>query len=197
MTARSSVPRCVASVVTDTPYHAFRTNASRAINPATDDLGTLGGNYSNANGINQIGQVVGHQGRDVWDGRVQVLPVRPREAPDLDAAVVDHDVLSLADEPLRQTILAENIGAMAFVPDKPVVVTIGKSGVRLQFQLFFVIAGDGLVSPVNGIVDLATTSNYQEAYNEANCFHNRLNIKPKAMFAVHISAERLTQDCGL
>src|SRR5690242_344322 len=40
-------------------YHAFRTAANHSINPATDDLGTLGGDSSSANGINRYGQVVG------------------------------------------------------------------------------------------------------------------------------------------
>src|SRR5439155_199286 len=39
--------------------HAFRTAANRPINPNTDDLGTLGGNFSNAVGINGTGEVVG------------------------------------------------------------------------------------------------------------------------------------------
>ena len=42
-----------------TSYHAFRTAANSAINPATDDLGTLGGSSSTAFGVNSSGQVVG------------------------------------------------------------------------------------------------------------------------------------------
>ena len=51
-----------ASYVNDTvvgPVHAFRTAPNRSINPATDDLGTLGGTQSAAYGINDWGQVVG------------------------------------------------------------------------------------------------------------------------------------------
>ncbi len=39
---------------------AFRTAPNSPINPATDDLGTLGGNSSSATAINQSGQVVGY-----------------------------------------------------------------------------------------------------------------------------------------
>ena len=39
--------------------HAFRTAPNSAINPLTDDLGTLGGLNSYARGINSLGQVVG------------------------------------------------------------------------------------------------------------------------------------------
>ena len=41
------------------PSHAFRTAPNRPINPATDDLGTLGGNLSVGVGIDNFGQVVG------------------------------------------------------------------------------------------------------------------------------------------
>ncbi len=40
-------------------FHAFRTGPNRAINPVTDDLGTLGGSFSTPRGINDRGQVVG------------------------------------------------------------------------------------------------------------------------------------------
>ncbi len=39
--------------------HAFRTAPNSRINPVTDDLGTLGGSFSGATGINSSGQVVG------------------------------------------------------------------------------------------------------------------------------------------
>lgn len=44
----------------DFAYHAFRTAPNAAINPATDDLGTLSGYQSIAYGINASGQVVGY-----------------------------------------------------------------------------------------------------------------------------------------
>jgi probable HAF family extracellular repeat protein len=45
----------------NTAAHAFRTAANSAINPATDDLGTLGATRASfASGINASGQVVGY-----------------------------------------------------------------------------------------------------------------------------------------
>jgi probable HAF family extracellular repeat protein len=46
--------------------YIFRTSGLRAIDPATDDLGTLGGQFKNAQGINALGQVVG--GSSLSDG---------------------------------------------------------------------------------------------------------------------------------
>jgi probable HAF family extracellular repeat protein len=46
-------------VAGDTASHSFRTASNSPINPATDDLGTLGGDFCSAGGINASGQVVG------------------------------------------------------------------------------------------------------------------------------------------
>ena len=49
------------------PSHAFRTAPNRPINPATDDLGTLGGNLSVGVGIDNFGQVVGFSNLSAGD----------------------------------------------------------------------------------------------------------------------------------
>jgi probable HAF family extracellular repeat protein len=49
--------------------YIFRTSGLRAIDAATDDLGTLGGTFKNAQGINELGQVVGGgllRGDQIW-----------------------------------------------------------------------------------------------------------------------------------
>jgi probable HAF family extracellular repeat protein len=54
------------STVSSGVSHAFRTAANSAINPATDDLGTLFGCCSSANAINDAGQVAGVSGSDLF-----------------------------------------------------------------------------------------------------------------------------------
>jgi probable HAF family extracellular repeat protein len=49
----------LATLADNTTTHAFRTRPNRAINPATDDLGTLGGSSSSATHLNIFGQAVG------------------------------------------------------------------------------------------------------------------------------------------
>ncbi|MEH2079007.1 MAG: DUF3466 family protein [Nostoc sp.] len=46
--------------------NAFRTAPNSAINPLTDDLGTLGGNSSTSYAINDFGQVVGESKKSVY-----------------------------------------------------------------------------------------------------------------------------------
>ncbi|MEH2256445.1 DUF3466 family protein [Nostoc sp.] len=46
--------------------NGFRTAPNSAINPATDDLGTLGGNSSSGYAINDFGQVVGESKKSIY-----------------------------------------------------------------------------------------------------------------------------------
>jgi probable HAF family extracellular repeat protein len=48
-----------ATTAGDASSHAFRTKPNRKINPAKDDLGTLGGSYSAATSVNGFGETVG------------------------------------------------------------------------------------------------------------------------------------------
>lgn len=55
------------SYTPDDSMHAYRTQPNAPINPATDDLGTLGGWDSAADGINAGGQVVGWSETSDWN----------------------------------------------------------------------------------------------------------------------------------
>src|SRR5438034_10100514 len=64
--------------------HAFRTAANRPINPATDDLGTLGAEFIATNGITSSGEVVDvsvidHTGSFFYHGfcAARVRPMNP------------------------------------------------------------------------------------------------------------------------
>jgi probable HAF family extracellular repeat protein len=59
--------------------HAFRTAPGRPIDPRTDDLGTLGGEWSRANAINDLGQVAGQSERAGPWGGVHAFRTAPRQ----------------------------------------------------------------------------------------------------------------------
>jgi probable HAF family extracellular repeat protein len=55
-------------------FRAFRTAPNAAINPVTDDLGTLGHPNSSASGINDIGQVVGSSSGEMTTRAFRTAP---------------------------------------------------------------------------------------------------------------------------
>jgi probable HAF family extracellular repeat protein len=65
--------------------HAFRTASRRPIDPATDDLGTLGGPSSKAWGINNRGDVVGEA--EATDGQAHAFLFAEGRMIDLNACV--------------------------------------------------------------------------------------------------------------
>ncbi len=56
---------------------SFRTAPNKPINPATDDLGTLGATFTIARGINDIGQVVGYS--NTVNGQTHVFRTAPNQ----------------------------------------------------------------------------------------------------------------------
>jgi probable HAF family extracellular repeat protein len=57
------------------PCYGFRTAPNSLIDPATDDLGTLGGSYTDTSGINSLGQAVGWSW--LYDGGYRAFRTAP------------------------------------------------------------------------------------------------------------------------
>src|SRR5947207_3030460 len=60
----NSAGQCVGFFSTGSDDRAFRTSSLRPINTQSDDLGTFGGSYAQAFGINAIGQAAGLAGKN-------------------------------------------------------------------------------------------------------------------------------------
>jgi probable HAF family extracellular repeat protein len=99
----------------DAPFrvYGFRTSGLRPINPATDDLGTLGGLSTNAHGINSLGQVVGVSalpGDRIWHAY--------RTAPDAPINPVTDDLGGLGGD-YSQALAINDVGQVVGIGTLP------------------------------------------------------------------------------